>query len=315
MLRKTRNPAPRAAGRASESFCVAAERQEDNQAPQEVQAVLSTPLDWALGYAATGMRVFPVSGDKRPLTPHGVRDGSIDQDTLSACWGRWPHADAAWSVPAEVVVVDLDVKHGECGLAGFREHEGRPADDVETPQAISPTGGRHLVFDAQGARHANSTRITVGGRTLSIDLRAEGGYVILPGAGNGRRWLKPLSMPMAAVPNWIPRKAEYASGEAANAFQGRSHPYAVAALRNACDAIASAPCGAQEDTRHRKCFSIGGFVGAGYLDATEALGALTAAAHRMPAHRGPWRGLDRLVARSVEAGMQRPRPIPRGPRP
>lgn len=124
--------------------------------------------------------------------------------------------------------------------------------------------------------------------------------------------MRPLWTPLAPAPKWLPRRREYGSACPAKPYSGRSHPYARAVLRNACEAIAAAPRGAQEDTRHRKCFSVGGYVAAGYLDATEALNALTAAALRMPAYRGPWRGLDRLVARSLEAGMQRPRQIPAG---
>ena len=158
------------------------------------------PIDWALAYAAAGMRVFPVSANKKPLTKHGVKDATTDEAQIRAWWTSQPHADVAWAVPAEIVVVaDLDCKRGDDGFKDFIAHEGAHPDDVMTPQASTPTGGRHLVYEANGAIYRNNVRLN----GSAIDLRTDGGYIVLPGPGNGRAWLKPLATPLAPAPRWI----------------------------------------------------------------------------------------------------------------
>jgi hypothetical protein len=89
-------------------------------------------------------------------------------------------------------------------------------------------------------------------------------------------------------------------------YSGEASPDALKALDDACDAILSAPCGAQEGTLNSRCFLIGRRVGAGQLDAEAAIATLSAAAAHMTAHRGPWRGLDSKVRRAVEHGMLEP---------
>jgi hypothetical protein len=90
--------------------------------------------------------------------------------------------------------------------------------------------------------------------------------------------------------------------------------YARAALDRACAAIIAAPCGAQEMTLHRECFSIGGLIAAGALTGGPTVARLVAAAERMPAHWGPWGDLNDKVLASVKRGMDYPRGAP-NPRP
>jgi AAA domain/Bifunctional DNA primase/polymerase, N-terminal len=233
-----------------------------------------------------------------------LKDATLDAGILRGWWRRWPHAEPAWALPAGLVVVDLDRKQNEDGLRDFAAHEGVSPDDVSTPQATTPSGGRHLVFAADGAEYRNGVRIN----GSAIDLRTLGGYVVLPGPNNGRAWLKPLSTPIAPAPKWI---APTASAKARP--QGEPRPFtgetpdARAALDRACKAIKEAPVGEQETTLNRECFSIGGFVGAGVLDAETAIAALTAAANAMPAYAEPWRDLEQKVRRSVGEGMREPR--------
>jgi hypothetical protein len=133
------------------------------------------PIDSALGYASAGLRVFPAGRKKKPLTEHGFKDASTDETVIRAWWGRWPHADPAWAVPGDVVVLDLDIGKGD-GVRDFVAREVTHPDAVATPQATTPSGGRHLVFAANGAAYRN----WVGVNGAAIDVRTEGGYVILP---------------------------------------------------------------------------------------------------------------------------------------
>ena len=263
-------------------------------------------IDWALAYAAAGMAIFPAA-NKRPLTEHGLKDASIDETQVRTWWTRSPFADVAWAVPAEIVVVDLDNKSGTDGFKDFMAREGAHPDGVTTPQATTPTGGRHLVYEANGATYRNNVKLD----GSAIDLRTDGGYVVLPGPGNGRMWLKPLSTPIAQAPKWIAPvpAAETRQPVAARPFTGET-PYAAAALERACAAIKTAPNCAQESTLNTECYSIGGLVGGGDLEIETAIAALTAAANAMPAYRDPWRDLETKVRRAVTEGMREPRTTP-----
>ena len=139
-------------------------------------------LDEALRYAAAGMAIFPVNARGAPLTAHGVKDASSDPEVIKAWRERWPGCDFGWAVPADVVVVDLDEKHGKHGLRDFRERAGCDPHEVATPQATTPSGGLHIVFKASKPYKNLAPAIPGTG----VDTRTAGGYVVLPQDDNGR---------------------------------------------------------------------------------------------------------------------------------
>jgi hypothetical protein len=274
----------------------------------------------ALLYAAQGLSIFPVSAAKKPLVSHWRADATTDQVTIEAWLQKWQHCDFGWALPANVVVIDIDVKHGKNGYRDFEKIIGCRPQDVATPQATTPSGGLQL-FYAASKPYKNAVAIDGTG----IDVRALGGYVVLPLPGNGREWLRPLidiagrSAPLAPPPAWLDRalreavsarKAPLTLAPRAALMSPSSDPYAqrqaVAQLERACAHIAAAPCGAQDSTRHAQCFYIGGLIARGDLDYATAYERLFEAACAMPAHHGPWPHLDTRVARSIEAGMEHP---------
>jgi Bifunctional DNA primase/polymerase, N-terminal len=265
-----------------------------------------SPLDWALFYARRGMRVFPVKANRKPLTEHGFINATTDEKQIREWWRKWPHADVGWAVPSNVVVTDLDVKHQSDVIAEFERRMGRSCGELETPQASSPTGGLHAIFGANGHKYANAVRVD----GCAIDLRTEGGYIVLPGANNGRRWLKSLDTPMADAPDWVPTAGKAKAAPAAS-FQGAKgadadDPAALVFLDQACAAIRAAKNGEQETTLHRKCFAVGGLVGAGWLKRETAEMRLLDAANAMPAYREPWGDLAAKVLASLGGGSQKP---------
>jgi hypothetical protein len=191
------------------------------------------------------------------------------------------------------------------GFEEFMAREGAHPDSMATPQASTPSGGRHLVYAACGAAsYRNNVRLN----GAAIDLRTAGGYIVLPGPKNGRRWLKELAPPLAPAPAWIdPAPATRAAKASPKPFCGVSSPYARAALEYATTAIKTAPSGSQEATLDKECYSIGGLVGGGDLEIETAVAALTAAANAMPTYREPWTGLEAKVRRAVADGAREPR--------
>ncbi len=83
-------------------------------------------------------------------------------------------------------------------------------------------------------------------------------------------------------------------------------PAALAFLEEACAAIVDAKRGEQELTLHKKCFEVGGLVGAKQLREETARARLIDAAHAMPAHGEPWGDLTEKVSASLKRGMEEP---------
>lgn len=131
--------------------------------------------DAALAYAIRGWAVFPcLPGSKEPLTPHGFKDATTDAAIITAWWDTTPLANVAIACGASnLVVVDLDVKHGIDGRISWQVlcdalNEPKP----ETLCVNTPSGGVHLYF----CGHAPSA---VGFRP-GIDIRGDGSYVLAP---------------------------------------------------------------------------------------------------------------------------------------
>ena len=271
-------------------------------------------IEVVLRCAAAGLRVFPVNARAAPLTRHGFKDATTE----------WPHCGFGWAVPADIVVVDLDVKNGKIGLRDFQDRAGCDPHDVLTPQATTPSGGLHLIYAASKA-YKNAVAIDRTG----IDTRAAGGYIVLPTPDSSRTWLRPLigddgvRVPLAEAPAWLdvavrkepstrpplvlaPRAALIPPASDSDSYAQKS---ARAQLERACAKIVAAPEGAQDATRHAQCFYVGGLIARGDLDYGQAYAALLEAALAMPAYADPWRNLETRVVRSLESGMAAPLPL------
>jgi hypothetical protein len=263
-------------------------------------------MAWARAYTSfrsaaflEGLALLVVNAAKIPLTSNGVYDATTDLDMLANWLARWPFADLALAVPETIVVVDLDRKHDKDGYRDFECFDGHDPHSVETPQALSPSGGMHLLF-AAAKTYPNKVQLKGSG----VDLRAKGGYIVLPGPDSGRRWIKPLSVtPLAQAPAWLDDALEN-DRPAFNPSPVASRKDALKALERAVFRILSAPAGEQESTRHAHCFFAGTLIAEGALDYATALHALTAAAEKMPAYGAPWRNLAAKVEASIERGIR-----------
>jgi hypothetical protein len=273
------------------------------------EAANGTALDWALAYASIGMLVFPVRANKEPLVCWGTTEpATASPGPICSWWAKWPSADVGWALPGEVVVLDLDLGGSSRGIADFERLEGASADLIETPQSLSPSGGRHLFFLTDGRLYRNWVKPIP---KAGIDVRTAGGMVILPSPGNGRIWLKPLTLPMVRAPGWVPIAGQDEPSEPREprAYAGETR-YGNAMLATASRDISSAPNGCQESTLHRMCFTMGGLVAGGVLSYEPTFQVLLDAANRMPTYGKPWKALDKKVKRSLGAGMNRPIGLP-----
>jgi Bifunctional DNA primase/polymerase, N-terminal len=277
-----------------------------------------TQLEQALQYAEHDkVPVFPCIANgprqKNPHTPHGFHDASDDPEIISAWWCLWPNAFIG--MPTGRVshrwVLDIDVKRPEAN--GFDTladlgHSILP----ETPMVHTPSGGLHVYFDA-GERELKNSAGTLG---PGLDVRGDGGYVIVPSPGSGYCWDPQWNFRTVApapAPDWLwPVKVSRPAAPTGpiTPTDGLS-PYGRAAIEGAGAAIIRAGPGEQERTLNAECFSVGTLAGAHGISAAIALRALLHAASQMPNHdpAWPWRPeeIDLKVRRAFNAGLAQPR--------
>jgi hypothetical protein len=139
----------------------------------------------ALGWAKRGIKVFPClnspgeSTHKAPLTPHGFKDATTDPAIIAGWWTRWP--DALIGMPTGLAsgfdIIDIDRKNGKNGTEAIPDWEQRSPVIAQTV-----SNGLHLWFRSDGT-------LRCGKPFDGVDLKAEGGYVIVP-PSEGYSWLK-----------------------------------------------------------------------------------------------------------------------------
>jgi len=180
-------------------------------------------LHSALRYAKRGWPVFPLHNPtavgcscgkskcdrigKHPRTPNGFKDATTDPRQITKWWTRWPEANIG--VPtgerSGFWVLDVDRRHRGLESLANLEKECGPLPDG--PRARTGGGGLHIYFTYPGRHVKCKTGILPG-----IDVKAEGGYVVMPpslhGSGNKYLWLRgkrPSEIPLPEMPEWLLR--------------------------------------------------------------------------------------------------------------
>jgi hypothetical protein len=146
-----------------------------------------TPLE----YIRRGLPIFPCRPDggprlrKTPLTANGYKDATLEATIVQRWCERYPAA--LWAMPTGAasgyVVLDIDVKRPEANGFDSLEDMGRSILP-ETPLAHTESGGVHVYFRCP----AHDVRNSAGRIAPGVDVRANGGYVIVPSPGSGYAW-------------------------------------------------------------------------------------------------------------------------------
>jgi len=162
----------------------------------------------ALFYAQHGWPVFPCKPrGKQPLVSRGFHSATRGPETIREWWRRWPEANIGIPCGDDFTVLDIDGPDGESALNALGREHGPPLPDT---LAATTGRGRHLYFGACGLR--NST----GRIAPQVDVRADGGYVIVPPSihpgGVEYEWAQgqPFTdwpMPLPDLPNWLRERA------------------------------------------------------------------------------------------------------------
>src|SRR5215831_2560757 len=268
-----------------------------------------TELDAALEYVRKGLPVFPCSPlDKKPLTPHGFKDATTDEAQIRAWWGRWPNAMiAAPTGPASgawVLDPDVDPVKQLDGIAILNQLVAQHRPLPQTLTSITPRGGKHLFFAWDPNFDIRNSESKVG---PGIDVRGNGGYVILPpsrnGTGGAYQWDPNSPRTFAPAPPWLILLARAKKVSA----------YAKAALERECKTVAAALPGTRNSTLNKAAFNLGQLIGGGALDEQDVRDRLFEAAETcgLVADDGApqaWATIDSGITAGKKQPRSRPQP-------
>lgn len=292
----------------------------------------SSLTDSALRYAARrSWAIFPLHPQgKVPLhaAPPGQKGGcwtaTADVATVEAWWAAEPAANIGLHTgPASgVFVLDIDAEppadgglNGPDALAALEALHG-----ALPPTLTSSTGGggQHRFFRVPEGRALRNRVAMKGpnGERTSLDVRAEGGYVVLPPSvhpsGRPYQWVGSVREAVEA-PAWLldlidpPRRERPTLAVVSGPPGVGAQRYGQRALEAACRAIAVAPEGDRHGAIYRESAAIGELVGGGCIGEEEALGLLCAAGEATgKGHKEVYR----TVRHALSAGMANPRGVP-----
>lgn len=197
----------------------------------------STMLAHAHDYADQGLEVFPLRPDKTPYTTHGHNEASSDPFTVERWWKQWPDALIGCRIPRDMIVLDIDIRHGGGDTWAALEAEAGAIPTGRVHWSGRGDGGRHLWFrrpdgplsmramHAWAKEHGTGHAITATKWSCGIDLLHHGHrYTILPpsihaDSGNPYIW----------------------GDSALSAPPGELHPYVVALLHREPEVVAPPP--------------------------------------------------------------------------
>jgi hypothetical protein len=157
----------------------------------------------ALALAARGCAVFPcVERGKTPATVHGVLDATVDANAISAWWGANASLNigVATGAASGLFIVDVDAEDGEASLRKLEAEYGALPATVE----VITGNGRHVYLRMPPDTEIRNSASRV---APNVDIRATGGYVLVPPSmhPSGRRyaWSVDSASTIADAPAWL----------------------------------------------------------------------------------------------------------------
>src|SRR6185437_5130466 len=113
-------------------------------------------LNAAQALALRGLRVFPIKPSLKfpPLITAWQLNATTLPAVIQQWWEQWPDANigVACGRDSDIVVLDVDMKHGQNGEAELRQLEKTHGALPMSIETITPHGGRQLVQSAQPRR-------------------------------------------------------------------------------------------------------------------------------------------------------------------
>jgi hypothetical protein len=168
----------------------------------------------AITLARRGLAVFPCRPrDKRPATANGLKDATTDADLIRQWWRINPDYNVAIATGAvsRIFVIDIDDHDAEFELRKLEAEHGELPSSIE----VITARGRHIYFRWPAQPVRNST----GKIAPGIDVRGDGGYVLVPPSvhpsGKKYAWSVDCSDSVAEAPEWLLSRANGTNGNGA----------------------------------------------------------------------------------------------------
>jgi len=159
--------------------------------------------------AARGIRLFPCVGRaKTPLIKNWQTLATVDIAVLRSWATQFPDCNwgAACGPNSGIWILDVDGDVGRRSLAKLERGYG-PLGPVPRVCTGREDGGTHLWFHDSGKREIRSSVGRVG---PGLDVRGDGGYVVIPPSvhptGRRYRWMRKPHQ-VADAPEWLERLA------------------------------------------------------------------------------------------------------------
>jgi len=147
--------------------------------------------------------IFPLANNAK--IPEKGSAGFKDALPRDEALKEWPDINngnvGLYPGPSDLLVVDVDVKHGAIGDATMKKLQKEHGKLPETFTVKTPSGGWHLYFKKPDIEHIGNNSIGE-----DIDIRCDGGYVLAPGSSiDGNPYTIIKNKPVAALPDaWVP---------------------------------------------------------------------------------------------------------------
>jgi hypothetical protein len=228
-----------------------------------------TLLEAALEYAIKALPVFPcLPRGKDPVCRRGFYDATTNPATIRRYWRV---ADRNIGIPTGAVsgfwILDIDPGGDE----HIRRLQAENGALPETRIVRTGRGGLHRWF-----KYTGPIQCSIGRVALHIDVRGDGGYVIVPPSihENGCRyeWLTDPDAELAIAPDWLvaltrkkPTIAKRARVQISRS--GTSGAYGTAALNGEIAALAATLPGSRNHALNRAAFTLFQLVAGGELNA------------------------------------------------
>jgi hypothetical protein len=282
------------------------------------------PLIAALAYTRAGLPVFPCSPqDKKPLTRFGFKDATTQEKQIRTWWGRWPDAMIGSPTGAEtgVFVLDVDWNERTDGFPALASLERQYGNLPETLRSVTPRGGSHYFF-----RWRDGIKNTAGKLGLGLDVRGNGGYVILPpfrrDDGKSYEWAETSAPAPVEASQWLidlllaskERLTRLSQPNTRIHGNDDANAYARAALERECANIVTSQVGTRNDALNRASYNLHQFVAASALAASEVQDRLFSAATACGLVKDD--GAETVLATiksGATAGLRIPRTTPEQP--
>lgn len=244
----------------------------------------------ALKYARRDIPVFPCKPDgKEPLTPRGHLDATTDPQQITAWWDAHPLANIGIPTGKRSGLLVLDVDQ-PAGLDALEAEHGKL---TATRTHSTGSGGMHHLY-----RYPSDVEVrnSAGKLAPGLDVRGEGGYVIVPPSRTQRPYELLDDVPLAEPPAWLLERLRVTNRPRAGRRGDR--PAAVVGLDGPI------PEGERNWTLYRLACSMRarGADGAAMLSGLEE----TNAAHCLPPLDGP--ELEKIAASAARHAPGKPAP-------